>query len=145
MRRSFLTVLIVAGAAVAGLCPAVAADPLSATDAPSIRAVVQAQLDAFAADDAALAFSYAAPALREVFGSPERFIAMVRAQYPVVYRPAAVSFWVPEGSGAEVVQRVHFTDVAGILWLATYRLQRQPDNNWRISGCELAPSHARTT
>ena len=144
MRRLFLTLLWAACAAFA-IAPAVRADGVSNADVRGVRAVVQAQLEAFAADDATRAFSFAAPALREMFGTAERFVAMVRSSYPVVYRPAAVAFEVPEAAGAEVVQRVHFTDSAGALWLATYRLQRQPDNNWRISGCVLAQSRALTT
>ena len=35
------------------------------------------------------------------------------------------------GSAAQLVQGVHLTDAAGVLWLATYRLERQPDGGWR--------------
>ena len=142
MRRPFIVGLLAAFIA----CPvSVRAEGVSVADTKSVRAVVQAQLDAFAADDATRAFSFAAPSLREKFGSAEIFIATVRASYPVVYRPAAVAFLVPEAAGGEVVQGVHFTDGAGMLWLAIYHLQRQRDKSWRISACELVESHARTT
>ena len=118
---------------------------VSAADMRTARAVVQAQLDAFAADDAPRAFSYAAPRLREAIGSADRFMAMVRTSYPVVYRPASVAFLVPEWLDRELIQGVHFTDEQGGLWLAVYRLQRQRDNSWRIAGCELIESHAQTT
>jgi hypothetical protein len=119
--------------------------PVSDADMRSARAVVQAQLDAFAADDGPRAFSFATQGLREMFGSADRFMAMVRAGYPVVYRPASVAFLVPEWLDRELIQGVHFTDEQGGLWLALYRLQRQRDNSWRINGCELVESHARTT
>ena len=119
--------------------------PVSDADMRSARAVVQAQLDAFAADDGPRAFSFATQGLREMFGSADRFMAMVRAGYPVVYRPASVAFLVPEWLYRELIQGVHFTDEQGGLWLALYRLQRQRDNSWRINGCELVESHARTT
>jgi hypothetical protein len=122
-----------------------AAEPLARADAHQVRAVVEAQLDAFARDDAVRAFSYAAPAIREMFGDAERFMAMVRRSYAVVYRPASVAFLVADADGDEVVQPVHLTDASGALWLAVYRLQRQPDRSWRIAGCELAPSSGRTT
>ena len=64
------------------------------TRAPRAR-VVSAQLEAFAKDDAKRAFSYAAPSIRAMFGTPERFLAMVRAGYPVVYRAAGVTFLHP--------------------------------------------------
>ena len=132
---------------VAAQPPTVAAQPplVSAADMRTARAVVQAQLDAFAADDAPRAFSYAAPRLREAIGNADRFMAMVRISYPVVYRPASVAFLVPEWLDRELIQGVHFTDEQGGLWLAVYRLQRQRDNSWRINGCELVESHARTT
>ena len=60
---------------------------------------------------------------------------MVRTGYPVVYRPASVSFLQPEPDAKEVVQRVHLTDGQGNAWLAVYRLQRQKDKAWRIAGC----------
>src|SRR5690349_13479384 len=122
-----------------------AADVLARADARQVRAVVETQLDAFARDDAARAFSYAAPSIRSMFGDAERFMDMVRRSYPVVYRPASVAFLVADADGDEVVQPVHFTDASGALWLAVYRLQRQPDRSWRIAGCELAPSSGRTT
>lgn len=137
---TFLFALLVGAAS-----NAAPAESLSAADFRSVRAVVQAQLDAFAADDAERAFSLAAPSIREMFGSADRFIAMVRASYPVVYRPASVAFLVPESVAGEVIQGVHFTDGQGRLWLALYIVQRQHDNSWRIGGCELVESHARTT
>jgi hypothetical protein len=118
---------------------------VSAADMRSAREVVQAQLDAFAADDGPRAFSFATQGLRAVFGSADRFMAMVRTGYPVVYRPASVAFLVPEWLDRELIQGVHFTDEQGGLWLALYRLQRQRDNSWRINGCELVQSRARTT
>ena len=72
--------------------PWAAPGAVSAHLAQQARAVVQAQLDAFAADDAARAFSYATPAIRKAFGEPGRFIEMVKINYPVVYRPTSVTF-----------------------------------------------------
>lgn len=139
--------LLLAPALLATLLPgaAGAADVLARADARQVRAVVEAQLDAFARDDAARAFSYAAPSIQSMFGDAGRFMDMVRRSYPVVYRPASVAFLVPEADGDEVVQPVHFTDAQGMLWLALYHLERQPDRSWRISGCVVAPSSGRTT
>ena len=144
MRRRLL-LLIVQALPALRLSGAAAAGPPAPADAREVRAVVEAQLDAFARDDAVRAFSYAAPALRAMFRDPQRFMAMVRSSYAVVYRPSSVAFLIAEADGDEVVQPVHLTDATGGLWLAVYRLQRQPDRSWRIAGCELAPSTARTT
>ena len=124
---------------------AAAAEPVSAADTQAVRAVVEAQLAAFAADDGQRAFSYAAPSIRAMFGTPERFMAMVRGSYPVVYRPSAVVFLHPAWVQGQLVQRVHLTDAAGALWLAVYSLERQGDDSWRISGCTLQPSAGTMT
>ena len=137
--------LLFAATLAALLPPAAAADPVSAADTQAVRAVVEAQLAAFAEDDGPRAFSYAAPSIRAMFGSPERFMAMVRGSYPVVYRPSAVVFLHPAWVQGRLVQGVHLTDAAGALWLAVYSLERQPDNVWRISGCTVQPSAGRMT
>jgi hypothetical protein len=105
--------------------------------AAAVRAVIERQLDAFRRDDAAEAFSYATPGIRDMFGSPDNFLLMVRAQYQAVYRPRSVEFrdfYVMHGEARQVValvgpdgQPVH----------AVYHVQRQPDGAWRINGCVL--------
>ena len=143
MKRRFVIGLLVAALGAASV--AAAGDGVSVADATAVRSVVQAQLDAFAADDAKRAFSYAGSGIREMFGTAERFMAMVKASYPVVYRPATVAFLVPEPLGDEVIQGVHFTDADGRLWLAVYRLQREGAAGWRIDGCQVVESQAKTT
>ena len=115
---------------------AVAAD-VSAADAKSVRAVIQAQFDALAVDDAKAAFALAAPNLREMFGTPDDFIDMVRTSYPVVYRPVSVAFLKPERIDDALFQGVHLTDADGNLWLAMFRMVRQRDKSWRIAGCQV--------
>ncbi len=128
----------------AGLWPApVAAAAVSTNDARAVQLVVRAQLDAFAADDAARAFSFAAPSIQQMFGTPEQFMSMVRSSYPVVYRPASVTFLQPKRSERMLVQPVHMTDGQGGSWLALYRLQRMKDKSWRIAGCVLVADSGR--
>lgn len=129
------------------LAATAAAAPGAVTEAETrlVRASIQAQLDAFAADDAERAFAQATPALRLQFGQAERFVAMVRQHYPVVYRPAAVRFLKAVRVDGELTQGVLFTDAKGLSWLAAYRMERQPDGGWRIAGCDLVASEARMT
>jgi len=117
-----------------------AEQPVSEHDGRAARSLVSAQLDAFAKDDAKRAFSYAAPSIRAMFQTPERFLAMVRTGYPVVYRAAGVTFLIALQRDGDLVQGVHLTDGAGALWLATYRLERQPDGTLRIAGCDVRPA-----
>jgi hypothetical protein len=137
--------LLIFGLGSVGVSPAAFAAGISAADAKRMREVIEAQLAAFAADDAARAFSYAAPKLRELIGTPERFIAMVQASYPIVYRPASVAFLPPERVHGETVQGVQMTDHSGRLFVALYHMQRQRDRSWRISGCELLQGAGRYT
>jgi Domain of unknown function (DUF4864) len=144
--------MLVLGAVASGLAGALAMPSASASEASSrvsakqaaqIQAVVQAQLKAFAADDAVRAFSYATPRIRKAFGNADTFLAMVRASYPVVYRPASVSFFKPEKLDGVWVQRAQMSDGQGVLWQVSYALERQRDGSWRINGCEVAASEGR--
>ncbi len=121
---------------------------LTAQDERAARELVAAQLAAFAADDANKAFSFAAPSIQKVFKTPANFMAMVRAQYPVVYRPASVSYFKPEKNGDTVTMKVQMTDANGSPWLAIYTLQRLglKDKNkvWRITGCIVTSNEGRT-
>lgn len=118
---------------------------LSPADAQAIRAVVQAQLEAFAQDDAPRAFALAAPGIRQMFGTAENFLAMVRSTYAVVHRPASVAFLKPERQQADAIQTVQMTDTQGEAWLAVYTLQRQGDKSWRISSCVVLPNQGKAT
>ncbi len=115
----------------------------TSADEKAVKTVVEAQLAAFAKDDAVKAFSYAAPGIREAMGTADVFLNMVRRDYPVVYRPASVSFLKAEGKGNEVVQRVQMLDASGNSYLAVYSLQRQKGNVWRITGCAVVENKGR--
>ncbi|HTP62475.1 MAG TPA: DUF4864 domain-containing protein [Burkholderiales bacterium] len=110
---------------------------VSAGDSRAIRAVIRAQLDAFAHEDGPKAFSYASADIREQFGDADSFMEMVRSSYPVVYRPASVDFLPPTALDGEVLQQVRMVDAAGRLWLARYHMEKQKDGAWRIAGCDL--------
>jgi len=119
------------------------ASPLSTADETEVRAVVEGQLAALASDDAVKAFSFAAPNVRAAVGTAKRFMAMVRASYPAIYRPASTAFLKPEDHHGQVIQRVQLLDASGNAWLALYSLQRQKDKSWRITGCQVVPNKGR--
>ncbi|MES1161796.1 MAG: DUF4864 domain-containing protein, partial [Rhizobacter sp.] len=98
---------------------------------------IEAQLKAFATNDAAGAYAYASPAIRAQFKDAATFLAMVQQTYPMVIRPAATSFFVPEWGAGVILQGVQFRDREGHYWRALYELQRQPDLRWRINGCAV--------
>lgn len=133
--RFFVMVAVALAASGAML---VRASPLAEGEAQKIQGVIVAQLEAFAEDDADGAFQTATPSVREAIGNSGRFLAMVRGAYPMVYRPASVTFHKPEADDDTVLQLVEITDTDSKSWLALFALERQPDASWRISGCVVA-------
>jgi len=124
---------------VASLCAlsAGAAEPLEPGDRAAVRLIIEKQLAAFADDDAEQAFSFASPKIQDMFVTARNFMDMVRFAYPVVYRPASLSFQVPYWENDEVWQTVEMRDAQGMDWTALYTLLRQADGVWRINGCVL--------
>ena len=120
------------------MAPAWAQAEVSAADLAEIRAVINRQIDAFKRDDARGAFALVSPDVQEAFGTPERFLDVVRVSYRAVYRPAAVTFLRLTVIGADAVQQVRLTDRSGAVWHAFYAMQRQDDGSWRTNGCQLA-------
>lgn len=139
-RRSWL----VWGLAVLVDLPAQAA-AVSRDTEKAVQAVVRAQLDAFARDDAKRAFALAAPDIRKQFGTAERFMTMVRVGYPVVHRSRNAVFLRPVMEDGELLQPVQLTDADGQVWLATYVMKRQKDKSWRIGGCTLVEDEGLAT
>ena len=82
------------------------AAPLAEMEVEQVRAVIAAQLQAFNDDDAEAAFATATPSVREAVGNSDRFLALVRGNYPMVYRPAGFGFLAPEKEAGQVLQMV---------------------------------------
>jgi uncharacterized protein DUF4864 len=131
--RAFLACLALLASAGAGA----ADNHVTRTDAAEIRAVIHRQIDAFRRDDAHGAFALVSPGLQQAFGTPERFLETVRADYRAVYRPERVAFLELVVMGGDVVQQVQVTDRSGSIWVAYYAMQRQKDGSWRTNGCHL--------
>ena len=115
------------------------ATPSRAAASQVVQQVVQQQLQALAAQDAMQAFALADNDLRTQFGTADAFLATVRDQYPMLMHPASVLFLKPETDGTIAMQKVRMSDEHGASWTLTYLLNRQQDNQWRISGCLVTP------
>lgn len=127
--------------------PAAAQTALDVTpdDRATIRRVIADQLAAFQRDDGAAAFAYASPAIQAMFGTPDKFLEMVRRGYAPVYRPRAVAFEnMIAGDIGQPVQLVRVIGPDGEAVIAAYEMTRLPDGSWRINGCVLlrAPDQA---
>src|SRR2546430_14263009 len=81
--------------------PASAADDVAAA-----QNVIRSQEQAFSRDDAAAAWSYASPALQEVFQRPEIFMMMVQQGYAPVYRHKSFEFGESNAADGHIAQRV---------------------------------------
>ena len=108
-----------------------------ASERDSVTRTIRAQMEAFKRDDGVEAFSYAAPAIREMFRTPDIFMQMVRGGYAPVYRPREVEFLEPQAESGEILQPVRVTGPDGETVIALYRMQRQADGTWKIAGVVL--------
>ena len=136
MRNLFATLALAAVFAAPPLARAQSGQP--ATD---VQALIERQLDAFAHDDAATAYAFAAPAIRDRFADPAAFLDMVKRAYPPVYRHRSAEFDETSREGDEVHQGVTFVDADNEVWRALYTLARQADGSWKITGCALQRSN----
>lgn len=98
--------------------------------------VIGAQIEAFRADDFGTAFTFAAPGIKQLFGTPENFGRMVRQGYPMVWRPAEVRYGARELRGATVLQRVIITDAEGRLHTLLYHMVPLGES-WQIAGVQI--------
>lgn len=110
-------------------------------DVLEFQRIIKNQLEAFRADDGLAAYSYAAPAIKRIFPSPEIFMQMVRNGYPPVYRPQSFSFGsMTDEMNGRPTQRVTIIDAKGKAWIALYAFEKQSDGSWKIIGCSLVES-----
>lgn len=109
----------------------------AADDVAAAQNVIRSQVEAFARDDAAAAYSHAAPAIQEMLPEADMFMAMVRGSYAPVYRHKSFEFGEARVADGKIAQRVRIVDTEGVPWEALYTLEQQPDGSLRISGCTL--------
>lgn len=120
-------------------------EKLSAADRQQIQRVINLQIKAFERNNDALAFSYSTPEIRKYFGTSRTFMEMVRSTYSVLYMNTSKEFLEAAVVDGQVVQPLRIVTREGETLVALYTLQRQPDKEWRIGGCELAPSTLQFT
>ncbi|HYI27971.1 MAG TPA: DUF4864 domain-containing protein [Bradyrhizobium sp.] len=109
----------------------------SEADRAIVQGAIEQQLRAFLADDAATAYSFAAPGIKAMFPTEDRFMEMVQTLYPQVYRPRSFEFGELTETTGQLEQIVDLVDSAGEYWTARYTLEQQPDGSWKITGCYL--------
>ncbi len=123
------TVILAAAFVVAGAFGAQAQEA-------EIRGTITQQFEAFKADDFATAFTFASPDLQTLFGTSDNFGRMVTQGYPMVWRPADVTYLELREEGGTYWQKVQIKDQKGSLHYLEYRME-QTDDGWRISGVQI--------
>lgn len=113
------------------------AAPAYADDVAAAQSVIRAQEQAFSRDDAAAAYSHAAPEIRQLFPQADIFMQMVRQGYAPVYRHKSFEFGEARAAGGHIAQRVQIVDDNGEAWEAMYTLELQTDGSLKITGCSL--------
>ena len=107
-------------------------------DRAAVQSTIEQQLQAFLRDDAATAYSFAAPNIKPMFPTrghlhgdgPAGLSAGLPAAHPRVRRA--------EGdSPGYLKQTVDIVDAAGEFWTAVYTLRQDADGTWKITGCYL--------
>lgn len=108
----------------------------TAAQQDAITGTIDAQIEAFQADDFERAFSFATPRLQRLFQSPQNFRRMVTTQYPMVWRPADVRYLEQREYDGSVFQKVQITDVKGVTHLLLYQMI-ETDRGWRIASVQF--------
>src|SRR6516165_6007896 len=128
LRTLVLTIAVLMGAGAAAR---------AADDIATAQSVIKAQEEAFGRDDAASAYSFAAPGIQSFYRSPEGFMFMVRNGYAPVYRHRSFAFGEAKIVDGKIMQDVQIVDADGVAWDALYTLERQADGSLKISACIL--------
>ena len=132
----FAAALAAAGAA--AQLPGV--DTLPEADWRAIRSAVESQRAALVEGDAVRAYSFASPGIRQRFGDPPTFLAMVRQAYSPLLdaRDAALL----EGAviDGQVIQPLRLVMPDDTVLIALYTMVRERGGAWKIAGCAIAPS-----
>ena len=103
------------------------------------QTLIQDQIGAFLHNDAAAAYSFAAPGIKAMFPDKDTFFAMVKKAYQPVYHPGNYAFGKSRAidNGAVVYQEVLITGTDGKDWTAIYQITRQPDGSYKINGVQI--------
>ena len=120
-----------------------AAPARGADDVAAAQTIIRSQEQAIGRDDAATAYSCAAPAIQGIFPDAATFMAMVRRSYAPIYRHRSFEFGEARVSDGKIAQQVHIVDGDGEVWEALYTLEQQPDGSVKITGCVLVKAAGR--
>lgn len=117
----------------------------TSSDEQAIQSVIADQINAFQTKDYDRAFSHAAPTIKNIFRTKERFVGMVKNGYEPLYNPESYAFSRSLESNGSTYQEVLVTDKNGKQWQAVYTLKQQDDGSWKITGVKMEPTQGAAT
>jgi len=144
-RRAAMVALLAATCVAHAQAPPAAESTRFIVEWPEVKRVIAAQRDALLAGNAERAFSFAAPGIRLQFGTPATFLAMVRSGYAALLDARYVEFLEGAVIDGNVIQPLRLILPDNSVLVALYTMERQPDGEWMIAGCVIAPSTTRAT
>lgn len=109
-----------------------------------IQSVISSQMEAFKQDDFVTAFTFAHPNIRDMFRTPENFGRMVSQGYPMVWRPADVTYLRLREEDGRTFQDVQVVDEQGRGFVLEYAMTATPEG-WLISGVRILEQVELTT
>ena len=101
-----------------------------------IQMVISDQLNAFLEDDFETAYSFAAPNIKQMFPTSERFGLMVKNGYPMVHRPSSYRFTETKEVAGTLYQNVLIQDQEGRFFVAEYAMT-QTIAGWKIKAVRV--------
>lgn len=113
---------------------------MNASEWKAVRQVIADQRTALIAGEAEKAFAFAAPSIRRQVGTANRFMTMVLGGYDAIVTAQEFEFLEGDVVNAIVVQPVRLVGTDNAVRVALYTMERQASGEWRISGCQMAPS-----
>ena len=114
--------------------------PLSRSDRNAIQSVITQQIKALMSDDNAAAFAMTAPEVRRQFAGPDAFADMVRKGFEPLLRNQSTAFLEAAIIDEDVIQPMRIVVREGSVLIALFSMERQANGDWRVFGCQLAPS-----
>jgi hypothetical protein len=121
------------------LCLILAPEAHAEDPVQTAQSLIQGQIEAFLHNDAATAYSFAAPGVKALFPDKDVFLAMMKKNYQPVYHPGNYAFGKSRAidSGAVVYQEMLISGTDGKDWTAIYQITRQPDGGYKIGGVQV--------
>ena len=122
--------------------PAFAGAGGAGSDLDQIRDVVARQLTALRRKRGEEAYRLASPEIQRQFPNLASFMGMVRASYGPLLGHRRFTFMDVQTTPTGFTQGVRLIDASGVPWIALYTVEKQPDGNWTISGCQIVRASA---